>query len=109
MAKLLYGESGLEIEFDDRVLAHIHIVISAKLRRQEGFFFSWKDDPTVGNGRSSIWIEKSIPLYFVFSTPTQHVINKEWLNQLSVSANQTQGLYLSDEPGRMTPPPKSHV
>ncbi|WP_213813971.1 ATP-dependent DNA ligase [Glaciihabitans sp. dw_435] len=109
MGKLLYGESKLEIEFDDRVLAHLHLVISAKLRRHEGFFFSWKDDPTVGNGRSSIWIEKSIPLYFVFSSPVRHAINKDWLEQLSVSANQTQGLYLIDEPGRTTPQPKSHV
>ncbi|MEF2975639.1 hypothetical protein V3W46_00275 [Subtercola sp. YIM 133946] len=54
MGKLVYGDSGTEIEFDDRVLTHLQIVIGAKLRRRESFFFSWKDDPAVGDGRSSI-------------------------------------------------------
>ena len=109
MGRLLYGDSALVIEFDDRTLTHVHLVIAAKLRRSEGFFFSWKDDPAVGNGRSSIWLENSIPLFFKFSTPTRHIINREWLEQLTVSANQPQGMHLLSEPGRETPPPRSHV
>jgi hypothetical protein len=107
----LYGESGLEIDFDDRVLAHLQIVIGAKLRRHEGFFFSWRDDPAVGDGRSSIWLETSIPMFFRFSSPERHQINREWLEQLTLSANNTQGLYLSNEPGssQPVPAPKSPV
>ncbi len=44
MGTLIYGDSGLIVDFDDRVLAHLQIVIGAKLRRHEGFFFTWKDD-----------------------------------------------------------------
>ena len=109
MGRLLYGDSALVIEFDDRTLTHVHLVINAKLRRGEGFFFSWKDDPAVGNGRSSIWLENSIPLFFKFSTSERHQINREWLEQLTVSANQPQGMFLLGEPGRDTPPPRSHV
>jgi hypothetical protein len=109
MGRLLYGDSALVIEFDDRTLAHVHLVINAKLRRGEGFFFSWKDDPAVGNGRSSIWLENSIPLYFKFSGSERHSINREWLDQLTVSANQPQGMYLLNEPGRITPQPRSRV
>jgi hypothetical protein len=109
LGKLLYGASKLEIEFDDRVLAHLQIVIGAKLRRSEGFFFSWRDDPAIGDGRSSIWLETSIPLYFRFATSKRHQLNREWLEQLTSSANQTQGLQLSTEPGADPIPPVSRV
>jgi len=106
---LLYGDSGREIEFDDRVLAHLQIVIGTKLRRHESFFFSWKDDPVVGNGRSSIWIAPSIPLFFKFATLGRPAINREWLEELTVSSNNAQGLFLSNEPGAETPAPRSRV
>lgn len=32
MGKLLYGDSEIDIEFDDRALTHIQIVVGAKLR-----------------------------------------------------------------------------
>jgi hypothetical protein len=109
LGTLLYGSSRLEIEFDDRVLAHLQMVIGAKLRRHEGFFFSWRDDPALGDGRSSIWLESSIPLFFRFSSPQRHQLNREWLEQLTSSSNQTQGLTLSPEPGSEPIAPKSRV
>ena len=109
MGKLLYGASKLEIDFDDRVLAHLQVVIGAKLRRQEGFFFSWRDDPAIGDGRSSIWLETAIPLYFKFATPERPQLNRDWIEQLTQSANQTQGLGLSTEPGTDPAPPVSRA
>jgi hypothetical protein len=93
------------------VLAHLQVVIGAKLRRHEGFFFSWRDDPAVGDGRSSIWLETSIPLYFRYSSPERQQVNREWLEQLNLSANQPQGLFLTAEPGSSgtVPAPKSPV
>jgi len=109
LGKLLYGASKVEIEFDDRVLAHLQIVIGAKLRRHEGFFFSWRDDPAIGDGRSSIWLDTSIPMYFRFTSPERHQLNRVWLEQLTQSANQTQGLLLSTEPGADPNAPVSRV
>lgn len=100
MGVFLYGEAGLKIELDDRVLAHLQLVIGAKLRRKESFFFSWTDSQEVGGGRSSVWMESSVPLVFRYSTSTRHDINREWLEQLTLSSNQPQGLRLVDEPGR---------
>jgi len=84
-------------------------VIAAKLRRREAFFFSWRDDPALGDGRSSIWIETSIPLRFRFAAAERHQINREWLEELTQSANQAQGLYLTAEPGQEVVPPRSRV
>jgi hypothetical protein len=99
MGKLLYGTSSIEIEFDDRTLTHLQIVIAAKLRRKESFFFSWKDDPAIGDGRSSIWLDSSIPLYFKFAGGRVPSINREWLEILTQSSNGSGGLQFTEEPG----------
>jgi hypothetical protein len=112
MGKLLYGSDAIEIGFDDRALAHLHIVIASKLRRGEKFFFSWQDNLSVGSGRSSIWIEQSIPLYFKFSGTKPVAINKAWIEALIATANSTTGLVFMPEPGvpgNVTPLPHSHV
>jgi hypothetical protein len=95
---LVYGNSNLEIEFDDRVLAHLQAVIVAKLRRDEGFLFSWKDEPGVGDGRSCIWMHRSIPLYFKYPVSQPPAVNRLWLEALTVSANSPGGLRIVEEP-----------
>lgn len=98
MGTLAYGNAGLQIEFDDRVLAHLQVVVIIKLRRNEGFAFSWKDPADVGDGRSSIWIHPSIPLYFKFSSSKQPALNRAWLESLTVTANSAGGLRVIEEP-----------
>lgn len=109
MGKLLYGNPSIEIDFDDRALVHLQIVIAAKLRRRESFVFSWRDSPEVGDGRSSIWLDSSIPLYFRYFGSRVPAINRDWLEVLTVSANSAGGLHFSEEPGATTPLPRSHV
>jgi hypothetical protein len=95
---LVYGNSQLEVEFDDRVLVHLQAVMVAKLRRDEGFLFSWKDDPAVGGGRKCVWLHRSIPLHFTYPTAQPPVVNRVWLEALTVSANSPGGLRIVDEP-----------
>ncbi len=98
MGKLLYGDSGLVIDFDDRALAHLQVVVGAKLRRREAFYLSWRNDTAIGSGRCSIWIESSIPLYFKYAGNDRQAINRAWIEELAHSANQPQGLFLTAEP-----------
>lgn len=98
MGKILYGDSGISIEFNDRDMTHIQIVVGAKLRRRESFFFSWADDPATGSGRSSIWMDASIPLYFKYYGSKPPSVNREWLELLTLSANSAQGMQLMKEP-----------
>lgn len=100
MGKLLYGDSGLVIDFDDRALAHLQVVIGAKLRRHEAFYFSWRNETSVGSGRCTLWLDHSIPLYFKYASSDRPSINRAWIDELAVSANQPQGLFLSAEPGK---------
>lgn len=102
MGKLTY-DSTLTVDFDDRILAHIQLVIGAKLRRGESFYFSWRDDPLTGGGRSTVWLHPSISLaykYFGSKVPT---LNRDWIEALSLSANSASGLQLVSEPVQKAP------
>lgn len=98
MGKIMYGDSGFEITFDDREMAHLQLVIGAKLRRRESFFFSWVESTSSGSGRGSVWIDASIPLYFKYYGSKPPSINREWLELLTLSANSAQGLHFMNEP-----------
>jgi hypothetical protein len=97
MGKLTY-DSTLTVDFEDRVLAHLHLVIGAKLRRNESFFFSWKDDPRNGDGRSVIWVYPTAPIVFKFYGGRPPGINRHWIDALMLTANSAQGLQLIPEP-----------
>jgi hypothetical protein len=96
MGKLIYGD-GYEIEFGDRELAHLQIAIGLKLRRKEGFFFSWAEDFSRGSGRTTIWVDPSIALIFKYSGGRSPLINREWLDALTRSSSSPRGLELIDE------------
>jgi len=96
VGKLTYDHS-LSVDFEDRTLAHLQIVIGMKLRRGEPFYFSWKDDQQVGNGRTAIWLHPSIPLVYKFYGSRLPRINGDWVRALEVAANTHQGLHLIDE------------
>ncbi|WP_374946045.1 ATP-dependent DNA ligase [Agreia sp.] len=110
MGKLIYARSELEIDIADRALLHLQLVIGAKLRRRESFFFSWKEDVAVGSGRSSIWLTPALPLYFRFTSANPGPVNREWMELLTASSNSGRGLVYTEEPG--VPPswnPRGHV
>lgn len=96
MGKLVYG-TGTQAMFDDRTLAHMQLVISAKLRRGESFFVSF----TVEDKAVSLWMQQAIPLQIVFDSTDPIHINRQWLEDLSNSANSAHGLQLSPEPVRV--------
>lgn len=98
MGFLLYGQPAEEIEIDDRSLAHVKLVMVAKLRRDESFAFSFAHDLDGEDGRSTVWVHPSIPLRFRFSEVHQPQINRAWLDVLVAAANSVDGLRLIPEP-----------
>ena len=85
------------VEFDDRILTHLQVVIVQKLRRGESFLFSWRNAIEVGDGRSSAWMHPAIPLYFKFTGGHAPTLNPDWIAQLTRSANSSQGLIATSE------------
>ena len=102
MGKFIYGTPSITVEFEDRVLAHLKVVILAKLRRGESFTFSWEYTSSQGSGHSSIWLHQAIPLQFDFYGKKDPVLNRVWLEELVKLANTPAGLRIIPEP--TTPP-----
>ena len=89
--------NGNEFTIDDRVLAHLQIVTSTKLRRGESFMLNWHTDPEHGSGRVSLWVSPSTPLQFVFFGSRQPQLNRAWLDALSELSFTARGLILISE------------
>jgi hypothetical protein len=99
MGSLSYPARGSSpIEIDDRVLAHLQVVIGSKLRQRQSFFLSWVEDLAKGSGRVSIWIDPDIQLMFTYETCARHRINRPWLESMMASANSANGLLMGVEP-----------
>ncbi|NYF16806.1 hypothetical protein HDC37_001631 [Microbacterium sp. AK009] len=96
MGTLHYGAPSVAVPIDDRTLAHIELVIVAKLRRRESTSLAVIDDNT--NRRQALWISPASTLRFEYDGPMPE-INKAWLQDLVDSANSPGGLRLLPEPG----------
>jgi hypothetical protein len=101
MGTLSY-DSTTTVEINDRELAHLQLVIVAKLRRKESFLFTWENDPTVG-GTTSVWMHANANLTLRFEDSGAPLrINRAWVDELALAANSARGLFLTAEPAENT-------
>jgi hypothetical protein len=107
VGKFIYGTPSISVEFDDRILAHLKVVILAKLRRGESFTFSWDYSSAQGSGHSSIWLHPAIPLQFDFYGKKDPTLNRVWLEELVQLANTPAGLRIIPEPTGQSSQPVS--
>ncbi len=108
MGRFIY-HNGSKVDFEDRLLAHLQVVIANKLRRGESFLFTWRDDASVGEGRTSIWLNPSATIGFKFHGSRQPALNRAWVEALAVTANSPGGLYVVPEPPEDVAPPADDV
>lgn len=95
MGHLQYASEQFNI--DDRTLAHVQLVIVAKLRKNEAFVLSWGIDSTHGSGRRSLWIDRYIPILFQFDGSRRIQINRRWLDAMTQRSYTATGLELMPE------------
>lgn len=110
MAQLFYGTATEPIRIDDRLLAHVKVVVATKLRRGESFTLSWVHGPDEPVGRSTIWLQPSIPLRFVFDSEQPESLDQNLLKQMANDANSSRGLSLdiaTAEPAVAAPTPRT--
>ena len=88
----------VKVDFDDRLLAHLQTVIGAKLRRGESFHFTWKDDSSIGDGRTTVWIHPRVSLVYKYYGSRRPSLNRAWVEALMYNANSVNGLYVVAEP-----------
>ncbi|MBF4461362.1 MULTISPECIES: hypothetical protein [unclassified Rathayibacter] len=98
MGRLIYGPQSLEIDFEDRLLAHLKVAMFAKMRRNESFSLSWSEPETSGYGRSSVWVHPTTPLHFRFYGSKRPSLNRAWIEQFIAGANNTGEMTVVPEP-----------
>ena len=80
------------------------VVIATKLRRSESFTLSWRHSDATAGGRTTLWMQPSIPLRFVFESPEPETLDPELLRDLAAKANSSAGLSLSWDDEAATAP-----
>jgi hypothetical protein len=90
---LIYDDSR-PITVDDRMLAHLQIVIIDKLRRDEAFALNLRSDREV----VMAWVSRSTPLQFIYEGNRRPSINWTWVELLATEAGFRGSLELLPEP-----------
>lgn len=101
MGKFIY-DGNIKVDFEDRLLAHLQAVIMAKVRRGESFPFTWKDDISIGGGRTTVYIHPNVSMVFKYHGSRNPQLSSTWLHALTYNANSGRGLYVIPEPDDAT-------
>ena len=96
MGTLFYGAARTPVRIDDRIMAHLKLVITSKLRRNEPFLVSWHDPGGMGGGRSSIWIHAGCDLHYKFDGGTPAAIDQELVEAMSLAADAARGIEIDE-------------
>lgn len=109
MGTLHYGNSDEHFTIPDRVLAHLKVVATTKLRRQESFTVSWANPAGTAPARTTLWMQPAIPLRFDFDSAEPETLDGEYLRQLADAAATTQGMTVEWEAEETARRPALHA
>lgn len=104
MGTLHYGNGVHTVTMPDDILAHVKVVATTKLRRNESFTLSWRHPSAGDAGRSTLWMQPSIPLLFQFDSAEPARLDPDYLRSLADAANTSTGLVVSWEPETVPTP-----
>ncbi|MEO8261447.1 MAG: hypothetical protein ABI566_02660 [Pseudolysinimonas sp.] len=94
MGTLYYGSMRTPINLDDRVLAHLKVVVTSKLRRNEAFLLSWDEPAENGSGRASVFIHPTCDLIYRFDGSRHPELDSELLETMSAESMSARGLVI---------------
>lgn len=94
MGRLRYDGTSDPILIEDRILAHLKIVIATKLRRQESFMMTWRPATDGVDKRATVWIHPAIPLQFGFDSASPPSVDPQLIAEMMKSLNATGELVL---------------
>jgi hypothetical protein len=92
-----HGDLPAGFDLDDVLLAHLKLVIIAKLRLGESFIITV---PALEHGcqvREALWVNPSIPMRFVMDQPDGPLLDHHRLESLMIQANTLGGIVLQAE------------
>lgn len=96
MGRLRYDGTSEPINVEDVTLAHLKVVISAKLRRNESFMMTWRPVNNAETRRATAWIHPAIPLQLLFDNAAPPAIDPDRIAHMMHSLNATGELVLGE-------------
>ncbi len=92
MGTLYYGSARTPLVIDDRLLAHLKVVATSKLRRNEAFLLSWDEPAENGSGRGSVFIHVTCDLIYRFDGSRPAELDQQLLESMSAESTSNRGL-----------------
>ncbi|HXH33691.1 MAG TPA: hypothetical protein VNJ54_04680 [Plantibacter sp.] len=86
MGVLVYGTGEARLQIDDQTLAHVKTIALMKLRRNESFALTVRQDASQ-EGRTTLWLHPAIALQFSFDTDALTEMDRTLLEELMHEAN----------------------
>ncbi len=90
MGRLIYSEHS-SFDIEDRLLAHLRLVIMNKFRRGESFMLQI---PHPNHGQLSLWLHPASPLLMQFYGGRQPSIDRALIEEMMAHASSPDGLAL---------------
>jgi len=106
VGRLIYRDRA-SFDIDDRLLAHLRIVIMNKLRRNEGFMLQLPVNE--GVRQASLWVHASNALVLQFYGGREPLIDRELVDQMMHDASSSDGLTLSSTGPVIAPAPTARA
>ena len=94
MGTLFYGAARTPISVDDRLLAHLKVIVTSKLRRNESFLLSWDEPPENGSGRGSVFIHPTCDLIYRFDGSRPAELDQDLLETMATQSTSNRGLVI---------------
>jgi hypothetical protein len=94
MGTLYYGAARTALSVDDRLLAHLKVVITSKMRRNESFLLSWDEPVEAGSGRGSVFVHPNCDLVYRFDGSRPPELDQQLLESLSAASMSNRGMII---------------
>lgn len=83
---LVYGTGETRLRIEDPTLAHVKTITLMKLRRNESFALTIRQDSS-NEGRTTLWLHPAIALQFTFDSDDLGEVDRPLLEELMHEAN----------------------
>jgi hypothetical protein len=91
---LYYGACRTPITVDDRTLAHLKVVATSKLRRNESFILSWDEPMENGSGRGSVFVHPACDLIYRFDGSRNPALDQALLEGMMTESISARGIVI---------------
>ena len=93
VGRIIYSDNKSSVDVEDRLLAHLQVAVTTKLRRGESFTITF---PHTAAGHLCWWIAPGVPVMFHMFGTHRPRLSRALLERLMTEASGPDGLHLAE-------------